>query len=78
MPTHPRKHSDATQIVEEILKEAAEPRQSAPVRETLEKKQPPILVVPETLGGNKGGKTKAVERSHATRRNPLVDRHAAE
>ena len=58
MPTHPLKHSDATQIAEEILKEAAEPRQSASVKEACEKKNP-APVVPKTRGGNKGGKTKA-------------------
>ena len=41
MPTHPRKHSDATQITAEILKEAAQPRQSASVKEALEKKKTP-------------------------------------
>jgi hypothetical protein len=48
MPTHPRKHSDTTQIVEEILKEAAKPRQSASVRDAFEEKK-----------GAKAGKTKA-------------------
>ena len=32
------KHSDATQIAKEILKEAAKPRQSASVKEAFEKK----------------------------------------
>jgi hypothetical protein len=59
MPNHPRKHSDATQITAEILKEAAQPRQSASVRDAFEKKTP-VPVVPEALGGNKGGKTKPV------------------
>jgi hypothetical protein len=59
MPTHSRRHSDATQIAEEILKEAAEPRQSASVKEALEKEKTPVPVAPQTLGGNKGGKTKA-------------------
>jgi hypothetical protein len=54
MPTYPRKHSDATQIIEEILKEAATPRQSASVKEALEKKKKHASVNPETLGGNKG------------------------
>jgi len=57
MPTYPRKHSDATQIIEEILKEAATPRQSASVKEALEKKKKKkkhAPVNPETLGGNKG------------------------
>ena len=61
MPTHSRKHADATQIVEEILKEAAEPRQSASVKEALERKKTPVPVAPQTLGGNKGGKTKAAK-----------------
>ena len=59
MPAHPRKHSDATQITAEILKEAAKPRQSASVRDAFEKKTP-VPVAPETLGGNKSGKTKPV------------------
>jgi hypothetical protein len=58
MPTHPRKHSDDAQIAMEILKEAAEPRLSASVKEAFEKKNP-APVAPETLGGNKGGKTSA-------------------
>jgi len=32
MPTHSRKHADATQIAEEILKEAAMPRLAASVK----------------------------------------------
>ena len=59
MPTHSRKHSDATQIVEDILKEAAEPRQSASVKEILEKEKTPVP--PHTLGGNKGGNTRAAK-----------------
>jgi hypothetical protein len=58
MPTHSRKHSDATQTAEEILKEAAEPRQSASVKEALEEKKTPVPVAPQRLGG-KGRKTKA-------------------
>jgi hypothetical protein len=46
MPTHLRKHSDDAQIVE-ILKEAAEPRQSASVKEALEKENP-APVAPKT------------------------------
>ena len=45
MPTHLRKHSDDAQIVE-ILKETAEPRQSASVKEALEKENP-APVAPE-------------------------------
>jgi hypothetical protein len=60
MPTHPRKHSDAIQIAEEILKDAAKPRQSASVKYTLENKHP-ASVIPKTLGGNKGGKTRAAK-----------------
>jgi hypothetical protein len=63
MPRHSRKHSDATQIVEEILKEAAEPRQSASVKDTLDRKKTPVPVAPQTLGGKKGGKTKAVPKN---------------
>ena len=59
MPTHPRKHSDATQITTEILKKAAAPRQSASVKKALEKKKTPAPVAPHTLIG----KTKAAERS---------------
>ena len=62
MPTHPRTHSDDAQIAEEILKEAAEPRLSASVKEAFEKENP-APVVPETLGGNKGGKTSAAKVS---------------
>ena len=64
MPTHLPEHSDATQIAEEILKEAAEPRQSASVKETLEKekKKTPVPVAPEMRGGNKGGKAKAAPK----------------
>jgi hypothetical protein len=53
MPTHPRKHSDDAQIVAEILKEAAEPRQAASVKKAREKENL-APVAPETLGGNKG------------------------
>ena len=59
MPTHPRKHSDATQIIADILKEADKPRLAASVKEAFEK-QNPASVAPKTLGGNKGGKTKPV------------------
>ena len=60
MPTHLRKYSDATQIAEEVLKEAAKPRQAASVKDALEEKNP-APVVPETLGGNKGGKIRAAK-----------------
>jgi len=53
MPAHSRKQSDDTQIVAEILKEAAKPRLSASVKEALEKENP-APVAPEGLGGNKG------------------------
>jgi hypothetical protein len=53
MPTPPRTQADHAQIVAEILKEAAEPRLSASVKEALEKENP-AAVAPETLGGNKG------------------------
>ena len=56
MPTHPRKHSVDTQIIAEILKEAAEPRQSASVKEAVEKVNR-ASVAPKPLGGSKGGKT---------------------
>ena len=55
MPTHSSTYSDATQIVAEILKEAAEPRQAASVKKAL-KKQRPAPVATETLGGKNGGK----------------------
>jgi hypothetical protein len=51
MPTHLRTHSADTQIVAEILKEAAEPRQAASVKKAL-KKESPAPVAPDTLGGN--------------------------
>ena len=57
MPAHPHKHSDATQIAADILREAAKPRQSASVKEACEEKSH-APVVPKTRGGNKGGKTK--------------------
>jgi len=57
MPTYPRKHSDATQIIEEILKEAATPRQSASVKEALEKKKKLIaLEKPEAQRHRKQGR----------------------
>lgn len=61
MPTHPRRHSEDTQIAAEILKEAAEPRLSSPVKSTLDKKKAPVSVALQMLGGNKGGKTRAVK-----------------
>lgn len=61
MPTHSRKHSDATQIAERILKEAAEPRLSASVKKALEKKKTPVAVAPHTLNGRKMEKTKAAK-----------------
>lgn len=45
-----------TQIVAETLKEAGAPRQTASVKEAVEKKNP-TPVAPETLGRNKSGKT---------------------
>jgi hypothetical protein len=53
MPAHPRKQADDAQIFAEILKEAAEPRLAASVKEAFEKENP-APVAPETLGGNKG------------------------
>jgi hypothetical protein len=53
MPTHPCKQSVDAQIVAEILKEAAEPRLAASVKEALEKENP-APVAQEGLGGNKG------------------------
>ncbi len=58
MPTHPRKQPADIQIAMEILKEAAEPRLAASVREALEKMNR-APVAPEGLGGNKDGKTSA-------------------
>ena len=60
MPTHSSTYSDATQIVAEILKEAAEPRQAASVKKAL-KKESPAPVAQDTLGGNKGGITRATK-----------------
>jgi hypothetical protein len=51
MPTPPRTHEDTAQILAELLKEAAEPRQAASVKKALEKKNP-APVAPETLDGN--------------------------
>ena len=53
IPTHPRKQPDDIQIAMEILKQAAEPRLSASVKEALEKENP-AAVAPETPGGIKG------------------------
>jgi hypothetical protein len=61
VPTHSREHSDTTQITKKILKQAAKPRQSASVSDAFEKKKNRALVGPETLGGNKGGKTRAAK-----------------
>ena len=55
MPTHPRTQPDDIQIAMEILKEAAEPRLAASVKEALEKEDP-ASVAPEGLGGKKAGK----------------------
>ena len=55
MPADPRKHSDDAQIITEILKEAAEPRLAASVKEALEKENP-APVAPEGRGGKKAGK----------------------
>ena len=63
MPTHGREQSDATQITKEILKDAAKSRQAASVRDAFEKKKNPAPVAPETLGGNKGRKTRAAKAS---------------
>jgi len=63
MPTHGREQSDATQITKEILKDAAKPRQAASVRDAFEKKESLGPVAPETLGGNKVGKTRAAKAS---------------
>jgi len=60
MSTQPRTHSGATQIVEEILKDAAKPRQAVSVKKALGKMHP-ALVAPETLDENKGGKTRAAK-----------------
>ena len=51
MPAHSPKQADDAQIVAEILKEAAEPRLSASVKEALEKENP-APVAPGRLGGN--------------------------
>ena len=47
----------------EILKDAAKPRQAASVRDAFEKKKSLAAVAPETLDGNKGGKTRAAKAS---------------
>ena len=61
MPIHLRTYSDATQITEEILNEAAKPRQAASVRDAFEKRKSPAPVAPETRGRTKGGKTRAAK-----------------
>jgi hypothetical protein len=58
MSTQPRTHSEDAQIGAEILKAAAEPRQSASVQEALEKEKTHVPVAPQTLGRNKGEKPK--------------------
>jgi len=63
MQRHSRQHSEATQIVEQILKEADEPRQATSVKEALARKKTPVSVLLQTLGGNKGGKTKAAPKN---------------
>lgn len=73
MPTHSRTHSDATQIIEEILKETAKPRQSASVRDALEKKNP-APVTPETLGGNNGGKPEPLKPEYQGKFEPHAER----
>ena len=50
MPTHSRKHSDATQIAEKILKEAAKPRQPASVKEALKKEKDSRPYLPANAG----------------------------
>ena len=62
MPRHSRQHSEATQIVEQILKEADEPRQATSGKETLDRKKTPVSVPPQTSGGNRGGKTRAAPK----------------
>jgi len=57
MPTHPRMHSDDTQIVADILKDAAEPRQAASVKEACEKKGS-APVARKCVVGTKVGKPK--------------------
>ena len=42
MPTHPRKHSEDALIVAKLLKEAAEPRQAASVKNALQKGTLPL------------------------------------
>jgi hypothetical protein len=61
MPTHPRQHSEDTQIQEKILKESAQPRQSTSVKDVLDKKKAPLSVAPQTVGGNKGVKIRALK-----------------
>jgi hypothetical protein len=55
IPTHPRKQPDDIQIAMEILKQAAEPRLSASVKEALEKENPAPVAL-EGLGEKKAGK----------------------
>jgi len=50
MPRHSRQHSEATQIVEQILKEADEPRQATSGKETLDRKKTPVSVPPANVG----------------------------
>jgi hypothetical protein len=52
MSTHSRQHSDATQIVEDILKEAAMPRQTASVKEAFERKNS-ASIAPKMVGRHK-------------------------
>jgi hypothetical protein len=58
MPTRPHTQSDGTEIVTQILEEAAKPRRTASVKKAFERKNHPTAS-PEKLDGGNGRKTRA-------------------
>ena len=54
MPTHSRKHSDATQITKEILKDAAKPTPSCVGKRRLRKEEEPCPCRPGNAGWEQG------------------------
>jgi len=60
MSIRSRQQPDDTQILAQLVEEAAEPRQAASVKKALEEKTP-AAVSDGTFGGSKGGKTRAAK-----------------
>jgi len=73
MPTHVREQSDATQIIKEILKDAAKPRQSVSVREACEKKNP-APIAPERWVGTRAGKLEPPKPAYQGKVVSILDR----